>query len=117
MSAKRQFTVIGEEEVQTPLTPAQEALAAIASATAEAHATIASAADANRQILLIALRALSQRALTAISDSFTLLLVASVWWLWSSVLANPTLQQIETVGGYAAFCLAIEFIRRGRRPS
>jgi hypothetical protein len=90
----RAFTLISEEE--TPAAPQQtDALA-----------------KANTQILMLALTALSKRALTAITNLFTLGLVASAWWLWNRVLPDPTPMQLIGLGGYAAFCLLIDIVRR-----
>jgi prepilin signal peptidase PulO-like enzyme (type II secretory pathway) len=66
----------------------------------------------NTEMLLLALKTLSQRALTAITNLFTVILVASAWWLWTNVLPNPTTQQLIALGGYALFCLLIEMVRR-----
>lgn len=69
-------------------------------------------AQANTRMLLLALSALSKRALTGISAGFTLCLVASAWWLWDSVLPNPTTPQLIGLGGYALFCVVIDVVRR-----
>lgn len=68
--------------------------------------------QAARALLFTALRSLSQRSLTAITNLFSLILVASVAWLLAGVLASPSLNQLAGVGGYAVFCLLIDIIRR-----
>lgn len=90
----RGFQVIGDEEV------------------APKPADTAALAKINTEMLLLALKALSQRALTAITNLFTVVLVASAWWLWTNVLPNPTTNQLIALGGYALFCLLIEMVRR-----
>ena len=89
------FTLISEEEVAQPAAQSTESLAAL-----------------NTRMLLLSLSALSKRALTAVTNLFTLGLVASAWWLWNGVLPNPTPLQLVGVGGYAVFCLLIEIVRR-----
>ena len=64
------------------------------------------------QMLMLALKALSQRALVAASTLFTAAGLFSAWWLWSSVLPNPTTFQLVGLGGYAIFILALEWVRR-----
>ena len=91
------FDVIGAQEVPDPV-----------GADAESSAL----AKINTQMLLLALGALSKRALTAITNLFTLALVGSAWWLWYSVLPNPTLLQLVGVCSYAVFALAIDIVRR-----
>lgn len=94
-AAKRGFQVISEEEAPAP----QDNTAAT---------------KLNTQMLLLALGALSQRAMTAITNLFTVALVASAWFLWHSILINPTTPQLVAVAGYALFCLAIDIVRRRR---
>jgi hypothetical protein len=65
---KKAFTLIGEEEATAPVADA-----------AQAHAKLTAL---NTQALLLALRALSLRAVTAISNLMTIGLVASAWLLW-----------------------------------
>jgi hypothetical protein len=87
----RGFQVIGEEPQATP-PPVNQAAAT--------------------NMVLLALRALSQRALTAVTNLFTVALVASAWVLWTRILPDPSELQLIAVGGYALFCLLIESIRR-----
>jgi hypothetical protein len=66
-------------------------------------------------VLLLALKALSQRALVALASLFSLLTVAAVFWLALSISANPTIYQIATLGIFSAFVIVINYIvRRGR---
>lgn len=63
------------------------------------------------EALMLALKALSQRALTALAAMFTLLTVASAWFLWWSI-PNPSNTQLISLGFYAAFIIAINVIVR-----
>ena len=95
---KRSFAVIGEQEIAPPEAPPDKT---------------STFAAVNAQMLLLSLRALSQRTLTAVTNLFTLILVASVWaLLWWQVLPDPSLRQIGACGGYAAFVLLIDIVRR-----
>lgn len=62
-------------------------------------------------MLTIGLKALSQRALTAATDLFTLATVASAFWLWSTIPA-PNDRQIASLTIYALFILAANVIVR-----
>jgi len=62
-------------------------------------------------MLGLALRALSQRALIAVADLFTLITVMSVFWLWWSI-ADPNEKQITALSIYALFILAANVIVR-----
>lgn len=68
------------------------------------------AADA----LLLALKALSQRALVAAAALFSLLTVAAVFWLALTISANPSIYQIATLGIFAAFVICVNIIVRRR---
>jgi hypothetical protein len=61
--------------------------------------------------VMLALKALSQRALTAVTDCFTLVTVGSAWWLWWST-PDPTYNQIVSLSIFAAFVLAANVIVR-----
>lgn len=63
-------------------------------------------------MLLLAIKSLSQRALVAISQMFTLLSTASAFWLWHDVLPNPNTYQLIGLGFYGAFLLLLEIVRR-----
>lgn len=91
------FKVVGEETIESPqITPNR------------------SPEDANKalQILMLSLRVVGQRFVIAISNLFTAAALASAWFLWREILPNPTTAQLVGVGLYAAFLLAIEFVRR-----
>lgn len=60
--------------------------------------------------LLIA--TLSQKTLAALSSLVTGAALFSAWWLWTSILSEPTVNQLVGVSLYALFLLAIEYIRR-----
>lgn len=62
-------------------------------------------------MLTIALKALSQRALTAATDLFTLITCLGAWWLWY-LTPNPTDRQIISLSIYALFTLAANYIVR-----
>lgn len=62
-------------------------------------------------MIMLGLKALSQRALTAISDLFTLITVGSAFWLWSTIPA-PNDRQIASLTIYALFVLAANVIVR-----
>ena len=63
-------------------------------------------------MLLLALKALSQRTVVAVSNLFTLAALGSVCWVWSSVLPTPDTYKLVGAGCYSLFVLALEFIRR-----
>jgi hypothetical protein len=62
-------------------------------------------------MLTMALKALSQRALTAATDLFSLLTIASAFWLWWSIPA-PNDRQIISLALYGLLILAINVIVR-----
>src|SRR5258706_6139767 len=64
-------------------------------------------------MLTIGLKALSQRALTAVTDAFTLFTVASAFWLWSTI-PSPNYNQIVSLTIYALFVLAANWIVRSK---
>ena len=64
-------------------------------------------------LLLLALRSLSQRAVIALADLFTLVTVLSAWVLWYGK-PDPNGYQIVSLSIYALFILAVNVvIRRG----
>jgi hypothetical protein len=81
--------------------PRQEADPAFARA---ANAAAASA-------LALGLKTLSQRAIAATKDIFTLLSAASCFWLWNST-PDPNQMQIVSLSLYALFVLAANVIVR-----
>lgn len=62
-------------------------------------------------MLSIALKALSQRALTAATDLFTLITCGGAWVLWY-LTPEPTYQQIVHNTIFAVFILAANYIVR-----
>lgn len=71
------------------------------------------AQQAALQMLLLALKALSQRFTIALANLFTLVTAASAFWLWFSVLENVNEKQIVAATIYSAFVLALN--RWGRK--
>jgi hypothetical protein len=65
------------------------------------------------QLLGVALTALSQRALVALGQCFTLLTVASAFYLWY-LTPEPTDRQIVSLAIYAVFVLVVNVIVRRR---
>jgi hypothetical protein len=61
--------------------------------------------------LMLALKALSQRALTAIANLFMLATVGSAFLLWMWTPA-PTIRQLVGLGMYGLFILAANWIVR-----
>lgn len=78
---------------------------------AEAGNTATSVAT---QLLALGLKTLSQRALSAIADLFTLATVGSAFYLWF-LTPTPNLFQIISLTIYALFVLAANYIVRGRK--
>lgn len=66
------------------------------------------------QLLVLGLKTLSQRALVATADLFTLLTIASAFWLWMAT-PEPNTLQIVSLSIYAVFVLLANWIVRGRR--
>lgn len=94
MSGAKGFKLIGEEEVAPPAEASPEQ------------------AKQSAAMVMLALRALSARAATAITNLFTIALVASAWMLWGRVLDSPTDRQLIALGGYGVFCVVIDIVRR-----
>ena len=90
--SKRGFTVI-DEPAAAPPAPDQ-------------------ATQAGTQMLLLGLRALSQRAVSAISDLFTLFLVGSVMFVFWQIIDNPNQTQVVCASIYALFCFLVDAARR-----
>lgn len=80
--------------------------------TTPPQTNVAREASAATQMLLLGLKALSQRAIVALSTLFTAGGLFSAWWLWSSVLPSPSVLQLTGIGMYAVFLLALEWVRR-----
>ena len=62
-------------------------------------------------MMSMALASLSQRAIVALSNCFTLLTVGSAFWLWY-LTPEPSDRQIVSLTIYACFVLAINVILR-----
>lgn len=101
-TTNRAFTLISDDEPK-PVT---------AQAAPQAAASSRDSSDAARQLLFVALRALSQRTLTAVTNLFSLVLVALTFVLSGRVLDDPTPYRLAAVGGFAVFSLLIDIVRR-----
>jgi hypothetical protein len=86
------FEVVGGTEVEPPKSAPVDQGVAIA-------------------MLTIGLKALSQRALIAATDLFTLITVGSAFWLWY-LTPDPNDKQIISLSIYALFVLAANYIVR-----
>lgn len=62
-------------------------------------------------LLLLALKALSQRAVAAIGNLFTLTTVFGAWWLWYTT-PDPNPHQIISLTIFATFILAANWLVR-----
>lgn len=67
------------------------------------------------EAIALALAALSQRAIIALASLFTLLTVASAFWLALQIAANPTTYQIVVLAIYLMFVSAVNIIARTYR--
>jgi hypothetical protein len=64
--------------------------------------------------MMLALKALSQRAISAVKDIFTLVSVGSAFWLFMSI-RDPNTYQLVELGLFSTFILAANWIvRRGK---
>jgi hypothetical protein len=63
-------------------------------------------------LLLTSLRALSQRAIVALSSLVDLAMIGSVFALCLMIIGNPTTPQLIGAAGYAVFILTAIFMRR-----
>lgn len=64
-------------------------------------------------ILLLLLKPLSQKTIIAIGNCFSLLTVASVFWLSLAIIPkDPSVRQLIGLGGYAVFVVAVNLIVR-----
>jgi hypothetical protein len=64
-------------------------------------------------MLMMALRALSQRTVVALASLVDLALAGSVFALWVMVIEQPTTLQLTGLGMYGAFILICLWLRRG----
>lgn len=63
-------------------------------------------------LLITSLRALSQRALIALSSIVDMALMASVFAVWLLIMGSPTVFQLVGAGMYAVFALIALLLRR-----
>ena len=63
-------------------------------------------------LLLLNLKTLSQKTLVALASMFSLITVASVFWLAMVIIHDPNVYQLVGLGGYALFVLAANVIVR-----
>ena len=104
-AARHMFEVLPDEDDE----PAAQA--ARASASTQSSAAVQGAAVAG---VMLALKALSQRALIAAADMFCLVTVGSAFWLWTTI-PDPNPHQLTGLGMYATFVLAANLIVRKKR--
>lgn len=67
--------------------------------------------DVASEMLMIALKALSQRFVVALSSLFGLALAGSVFALYWKVLPNPSIETLVGLGLYAWFVLVLIYLR------
>jgi len=77
----------------------------------EQTATERAAASFAANAITLGLKVLSQRAIAATRDIFTLLSVGSGFWLWNSI-PDPSTTQIISLSLYAVFILTANVIVR-----
>lgn len=70
------------------------------------------AATALTGLLVTSLRALSLRAVVALSNLFMAASAGSAWWLWYVTLPNPSIPQLVGLTLYGLFILALNFMMR-----
>lgn len=63
-------------------------------------------------MLMLGLKALSQRAIAAVADLFMLTTVGLVFWIANSISALPSNAQIIMLGVFSTFVLIANFIVR-----
>ena len=63
-------------------------------------------------MLMLALKALSQRTIVALGSLVDLALASSVFVMWLMVIAQPSVLQLVGLGGYAFFVLVSLYMRR-----
>lgn len=63
-------------------------------------------------MLMMALKALSQRTVVALASLVDLALASSVFVLWLLVISQPSTLQLIGLGGYALFVLVALYMRR-----
>lgn len=80
-----------------------------------ATATVAGSRESSAAFaaVMLALKALSQRAVVALAALQTLIMVGSAFWLAMSIAPNPNTYQLAGLSIYAVFLLLICWITRG----
>ncbi len=104
--AARQFEVVQDDRPDPGDSPAEARPRPPTKDPAATQALVAS--------LLLALKAISQRAFIAILDCFALISAGAAFWLFYS-FDNPTVFQILHATIFALFTLAINWIVRQQR--
>ena len=64
------------------------------------------------QVLLLLLKTLSQKTIIALHGLWSSAAVASAFWLYYAVRANPTVTQLILAGLYGTFVLIAIFLKR-----
>jgi hypothetical protein len=80
--------------------------------TQDASADVARS-DATTAMFMMALGALSKRALVALASMFSLLTAGSAFWLWF-LTPKPDVYQIVSLTIYSIFILALNWLVRTR---
>lgn len=70
------------------------------------------AANQALQLLLLAVKTISQRALIAATNAVTLIGLASAFWLWLAALPNPSPNQLIALGLYGLLLIGLRWIWR-----
>ena len=104
MATKTRLQILGEEEVPDPPTAAPPQ-----TPTSEAPDKVAVSVVEFLQLLL---SVMSQRSILALHHLLPIVALVSGFALWWRVLPEPTEYQLVGLGLYAAFMLAILFVRR-----
>jgi hypothetical protein len=105
MAVSNRLRPIGEDEVVPDLITAPQPRQAPPERAQQGTAVMTT-------MLLMALKALSQRFVVALAALFDLGLCASVFFLWLQVIEQPTVFQLTGVGIYAIFALIVVWMRR-----
>lgn len=71
--------------------------------------------EALTNLLFTTLRALSNRAITALGNLYALALAASTFWVYLTILGAPSVRQLIGAGMYSVFTIGCIFLRR--RPT
>lgn len=72
-------------------------------------------ANASLQLLMLALKTLSQRTIVAVAALRGLLLAGTVFWLALVISENPTTPKLVALGIYSGFVLLGELLASRRR--